>query len=69
MTRNNSRTDQNVITFLSAIYKLASVHAFSSDEEFFSGFILVWIAESDDSQGRSSTRIVDDVLHKSLSKP
>merc|ERR1712168_1481974 len=52
--------------FLSTVDELSRVHAFGSNEKFLPQLELVWITEGDDSEGSTSSRIVDDILDHTL---
>merc|ERR550534_856151 len=51
---------------LAAVDELARVHALHGDERLLTLLEFVRISEFDDGQGRSSTRVVDDVLDDAL---
>jgi len=54
---------------LAAVDELARVHALHGDESLLTLLEFVRISEFDDGQGRSSTRVVDDVLHDAFDVP
>merc|ERR1719192_539189 len=54
---------------LAAVDELARVHALDGDERLLTLLEFVGISEFDDGQGRSSTRVVDDVLHDAFDVP
>lgn len=49
---------------LTAMQRLASVHSFGCDEQFFAQAILIWIAKSDNRQRSSTAGIVNDFLER-----
>lgn len=51
---------------LSTVDELASVHAFTSEEQFLALLVTVRIAEADPSERSSSAGIMHDLLHDSL---
>jgi len=52
--------------FLSTVDKLSSVHTLDGDERFLSLLEFIGISELNDSQGRSSSGVVNDILDDSL---
>lgn len=49
-------------TFLSTVDELSSVHSLNCQEVFFPGLEPVRVTEVNYSKGRSTTRVMDDVL-------
>ena len=64
LTMQDTFLRQVYITFLSTIQELASVHALRRNEKLFAGLEFVWISKVDDSQRRTTARVVNDVLTK-----
>lgn len=49
-------------TFLANVNELASVHALSGNEGLLVGLVFVRVAEDDAGKGRTTARVVNDLL-------
>jgi hypothetical protein len=63
---NGKHVADGELSLLTAIDKLTSVHALSSNKQLLLQAMLVNIPELYNSKGRSTTRIVDDLLDHAL---
>jgi hypothetical protein len=52
------------LTLLSTVNELSSVHSFNSQEILLAGFESVRIPEVDNSKRSTTTRVMDDILHR-----
>ncbi len=63
---NRKHVADSELRLLAAINKLASVHALSGNEQLLLETVLVHVPELNDSEGRTTARIMDDLLDHTL---
>jgi len=61
--RNGEDVSHSERSSLSSVDELTSVHTLNSDEILGSLLVSVWVSESDLSEGSTSTRVMNDLLH------
>jgi hypothetical protein len=64
--RNRCIQRISLLTLLSTVHKLTTVHSFGSDEHLGSQPVLVWVPELNGGQWSPTSRVVDNLLDDTL---